>query len=154
MKHVILFLAIVLSGCGARDMNTFKSPPATQQDQASVQFTVDLNRAFVRDNSSLGAGSAAMWIIVGPFNNNIIHLHGMPSGDHDGISAAPWRKRLKWGLNSFWTVAPKNTSITLRLRSGGTRSGNVDLGKIKIGEADNQTFSVTLNESGAQIAKN
>ncbi len=119
-----------------------------------MRIEILLERSFVQASSTLGAGAAAMFLLLGPFSNNRVNLYGtMQIKREDGryISAGTFCNGLEWGETIFNIKAPKNSEIKLSLRSGGTRSGIADIGYAYIGAQPQQTVVIRLTEGGAEI---
>ena len=153
---VICIAAFFIVGCGARDMATYDNQPPAKEGNALVHISCNLERSYVRSNSSLGAGAVAMWVLVGPISHNIIHMHGQQV-TKDGLTSAdlstPWRKRLIWGDNDWFVYATPNEVLKLSVRSGGTREGLTEIAAITVSDEPMQNYSIHLGELGAQVTK-
>ena len=69
MKKLLIVLCVLaLTGCGSATKHYLMNDP----DAIPVNFTVHLDKDFVKNMSTLGGGQAAMLILVGPFTNNAI----------------------------------------------------------------------------------
>ena len=69
-KLLIVLCVVVLAGCGSATKHYLRNNP----DAIPVSFTVNLDKEFVKNISTLGGGQAAMLILVGPFTNNAVLL--------------------------------------------------------------------------------
>ncbi len=155
MKKTLILclgLTIAFSGCATMGLQQTLNPTAISSNRVRITMNVYLDRAFVRSNSGFGAGAVAMWLLVGPFNNDKINIYGTikeKTGEEKTVGT--FSKGLNWGENIFNIEAPKNSQIKLMLSSGGTRAGSTDLGYADVGNDPTQTISVKLTSAGAQI---
>ena len=140
-------------GCGTTGFQQSFGTRTEEINMVSVKVNVHLERAYVQSVSGLGAGAVAMWVLAGPFSNNVITLYGTvkeKSGEKMK-TVGSFSKGLQWGANSFDAKVPMNSEIQFKLRSGGTRSGFTDIGFSDVGTELTQTIVINLLASGATI---
>lgn len=150
----ILILALLSSGCGVSPLRQNTLRNVASEDIVDVRIEVLLERGFVQAASTLGAGAATMFFLLGPFSNNRINLYGniqIKRDDGRYTSVGTFSNGLQWGENIFNIQAPKNSEIKLTLRSGGTRSGMADIGYAYIRTEKFQTVIIRLTEAGVEI---
>lgn len=155
LRAVIMFFVagFLLSGCATTGLQQSFGTKVSVEESVNVKLNVLLERAYIQSVSNLGAGAIAMWVIAGPFSNNVIMLYGTVRekvGDKEK-TVGSFSKGLQWGENSFDIRVPKNSEIQFRLRSGGTRSGITDVGFATIGSDPTQTIVINLLGSGVTI---
>lgn len=151
LSWALALVLIVNAGCfgpsGFRQTNIGGSIDDTENVLVNMQ--INLERSFVRSNSGLGAGAVVMYAAIGPFARNVIMLYGDIKKDDNVVST--FSKRMVWGQNQLTCRAPKNSIIQLRLRTGGTRTGMIDIGFVRIGNQPSQNVTVRMDETGTYI---
>lgn len=138
-KMVIILSVLILSGCGGATRHYL----INNSNAIEVDFSVDLDKDFVKNMSTLSSGQTAMLLLVGPFTNNAILLEAkemISTGERIAFN-----QRLNWGANEFTSFLEKNKVYHLSVVAQGTRSGLKYIGQIKIEDADSQHFSITLH---------
>lgn len=146
MKKIAIILScLVLAGCGASTKHYLSSNANT----AEVDFSVDLDKDFVKNMSTLGGGQTAMLVLVGPFTNNAILLEAKEINSTSERTA--FNQRLKWGRTKFSSFLAKNTVYQLTVIVQGTRAGQKSIGQIQIGDAPGQQVSVILHGDEVSI---
>lgn len=158
MKRIlvgILMFGMVFGmvGCGTTDFQQSFGTKVEERNMVAVKVNIHMEKDYIRSVSDLGAGAAVMWILIGPFNNNVITLYGTikeKSGEKTK-TVGSFSKGLEWGDNSFDTRVPMNSEIQFRLRAGGTRSGSTEIGLVEVGTEPTQTIVINLVGSGATI---
>ena len=83
-KLLIVLCVVVLAGCGSATKHYLRNNP----DAIPVSFTVNLDKEFVKNISTLGGGQAAMLILVGPFTNNAVLLEAKEMIDIGELATA------------------------------------------------------------------
>ncbi len=146
MKNiVIIFLVLALTGCGA----TTKHYLANDPNAIPVNFSVDLDKDFVKSTSTLGGGQAAMLLLVGPFTNNAVVMEAKEMISIGERTA--FQQRLDWGKNEFRTFLEKNKTYYLTVVIQGTRAGAKPIGKIEMKDTLGQHFDVVLHGDGVTV---
>lgn len=158
MKRILVGMLIFgmtfgMVGCGTTGFQQSFGTKVEERNQVAVKVNIHLERAYIQSVSGLGAGAVAMWVLLGPFSNNVITLYGTikeKSGEKTK-TVGSFSKGLQWDDNSFDIRVPMNSEIQFRLRSGGTRSGFTDIGFAEVGTEPTQTIIINLIASGATI---
>jgi len=146
MKKLLIVLCVLaLTGCGSATKHYLMNDP----DAIPVNFTVHLDKDFVKNMSTLGGGQAAMLILVGPFTNNAILMEAKELIENGERIA--FHQRIKWGETKFETYLLKNREYQLAVIIQGTRTGDKSIGKIQTGSILGQHFSVVLQGDGVSI---
>lgn len=154
MKNILKIIAgfVFLCGCATTNLKQSLEPTATGENIVKVTMNVNLERDFVRENSSIGAGKLAICLISPLINNNVITICGtVIDKNNPDKSLSTFSKELRWGDNSFIVQAQKNSRIKLVLHTGGTRTGNAELGTVDIGEEPSKNVVINLTKTGVQI---
>jgi uncharacterized protein YceK len=144
-KLLIILCVLVLTGCGSATKHYLRNNP----DAIPVDFTVHLDRDFVKNISTLGGGQAAMLILVGPFTNNAVLMEAKELMDSGEMVA--FQQRIEWGETNFETYLLKNREYQLVVIIQGTRTGDKVIGKIQTGTNPGQHFTVVLQGDGVSI---
>jgi len=148
---VLLSIGCIACGGGPMQQSMLRN---YQGNWVDVDMSLHLERAYIRANSSLGAGAVAMWVALGPFSRNVIRVYGdyiMTDEQGRETVVGTFNKQVEWGDNHIPLRVPANCQIMLRLRSGGTREGMVEMGRAYIGDGPQQQVIVWTDAGGVRI---
>ncbi|MFH0796974.1 MAG: hypothetical protein V2A65_07970 [Candidatus Omnitrophota bacterium] len=116
-----------------------------------LTINVHLEKAFVQNASSLGAGSVAMLMLVGPFSKNVVTLAGKVVPKEGNSATQTFLKRLDWGESVHMVTVPQNCEIQLALCVGGTRTGQMDIGTVSVENEPTRTIYIKFTGDGVEI---